>query len=58
MRRLSHIVRLGVKELISLFRDPVLILLIVYCFHVLGVRAGEERRYGSQECVGRGRRRR
>jgi len=32
MRHLSHILRLGLKELISLFRDPVLILLIVYCF--------------------------
>jgi len=32
MRHLRHIVRLGAKELISLFRDPVLIFLIVYCF--------------------------
>lgn len=32
MRRFSHIFRLGVKELISLFRDPVLLVLIVYCF--------------------------
>ena len=32
MRHLSHIVRLGIKELISLLRDPVLMLLIVYCF--------------------------
>ncbi len=32
MRRLQHIARLGVKELLSLFRDPVLLVLIVYCF--------------------------
>jgi ABC-2 type transport system permease protein len=32
MRRLRHIARLGAKELISVFRDPVLIFLIVYCF--------------------------
>lgn len=32
MQSLSHIFRLGVKELISLLRDPVLVLLIVYCF--------------------------
>jgi len=32
MQSLRHIFRLGVKELISLLRDPVLVLLIVYCF--------------------------
>lgn len=32
MRRFRHIARLGAKELISVFRDPVLIFLIVYCF--------------------------
>lgn len=32
MRPFRNIFRLGVKELISLFRDPVLIILIVYCF--------------------------
>ena len=32
MSHLRHIGRLGAKELISLFRDPVLIFLIVYCF--------------------------
>ncbi len=32
MKSVRHIVRLGVKELVSLFRDPVLMILIVYCF--------------------------
>ena len=32
MNRLRHIARLGIKELISLSRDPVLIFLIIYCF--------------------------
>lgn len=32
MRHVRHIARLGVKELISLFSDPVLLILIVYCF--------------------------
>ena len=32
MRHLNHIARLGAKELISVFRDPFLIFLIVYCF--------------------------
>lgn len=32
MRRFRHIFYLGIKELISLFRDPVLLVLIVYCF--------------------------
>ncbi len=32
MEHLGHIIRLGVKELISLFRDAVLMMLIVYCF--------------------------
>lgn len=32
MHRIQHIFRLGVKELISPFRDPVLLFLIVYCF--------------------------
>jgi ABC-2 type transport system permease protein len=32
MRALQHIFRLGVKEMISLSRDPVLLILILYCF--------------------------
>jgi ABC-2 type transport system permease protein len=32
MRNLSHIFQLGVKELLSLYRDPVLLFLIVYSF--------------------------
>ncbi len=32
MKRIQHIFRLGVKELLSLSRDPVLLFLIVYCF--------------------------
>ncbi len=32
MRHLNHVLRLGIKELISLLRDPVLLVLIVYCF--------------------------
>ena len=32
--RLSHIATLGVKELRSLLRDPVLLVLIVYSFTV------------------------
>jgi len=32
MKALNHIFRLGIKELISLMRDPVLLFLIVYCF--------------------------
>jgi ABC-2 type transport system permease protein len=32
MQHLRHIVRLGIKELLSLFRDPVLLFLIVYSF--------------------------
>jgi len=32
MQHLRHIIQLGIKELLSLFRDPVLIFLIVYSF--------------------------
>lgn len=32
MRSIQHIFRLGVKELVSLYRDPVLVFLIIYCF--------------------------
>ena len=32
MRRLSNIYRLGVKELWSLWRDPVMLILIAYAF--------------------------
>jgi ABC-2 type transport system permease protein len=32
MKHFYHIGRLGIKEIISLFRDPVLMVLIVYCF--------------------------
>lgn len=32
MRYARHVFQLGVKELISVFRDPVLIFLILYCF--------------------------
>jgi ABC-2 type transport system permease protein len=32
VKPLFHIIRLGVKEMISLWRDPVLLFLIVYCF--------------------------
>jgi ABC-2 type transport system permease protein len=32
MRHLRHIFQLGIKELLSLFRDPVLLFLIVYSF--------------------------
>ena len=36
MRRLSNILQLGIKELRSLYRDPALLLLIVYAF-TLGI---------------------
>ena len=32
MQHLRHIIQLGIKELLSLFRDPVLLFLIVYSF--------------------------
>ncbi|MGO9061472.1 MAG: ABC transporter permease, partial [Candidatus Binataceae bacterium] len=32
MKHLKHILQLGVKELLSLLRDPVLLFLIVYSF--------------------------
>ena len=32
MENLRHIFRLGIKELLSLFRDPVLLFLIAYSF--------------------------
>lgn len=32
MKQLKHIAHLGIKELLSLARDPVLLFLIVYCF--------------------------
>jgi ABC-2 type transport system permease protein len=32
MQHFRHIIRLGIKELLSLFRDPVLLFLIVYSF--------------------------
>ena len=32
MRHLRHIIQLGIKELLSLFRDPVLLFLIAYSF--------------------------
>ncbi len=32
MQHLRHVIRLGIKELLSLFRDPVLLFLIVYSF--------------------------
>src|ERR1700760_1477222 len=32
MESVLHIYRLGVKEIISLSRDPVLLFLILYCF--------------------------
>ena len=32
MQHLRHIIRLGIKELLSLFRDPVLLFLIAYSF--------------------------
>ncbi len=32
MQHVKHIIQLGVKELLSLFRDPVLLLLIAYSF--------------------------
>src|SRR4051812_6426079 len=32
MRNVWHVIYLGVKELISLARDPVLLFLIAYCF--------------------------
>lgn len=32
MQHLRHIIQLGVKELLSLFRDPVLLFLIIYSF--------------------------
>ena len=32
MQQLRHIFQLGIKELLSLFRDPVLLFLIVYSF--------------------------
>ncbi len=32
MQSFFHIIRLGLKEMISLWRDPVLLFLIFYCF--------------------------
>jgi len=32
MKTLKHILDLGIKELLSLARDPVLLFLIAYCF--------------------------
>ena len=32
MRPLRHIFHLGIKEILSLARDPVLLFLIAYCF--------------------------
>jgi ABC-2 type transport system permease protein len=32
MKNLRHILQLGIKELLSLLRDPVLLFLIAYCF--------------------------
>jgi len=32
VRNLRHIIQLGLKELMSLLRDPVLLFLIIYCF--------------------------
>ena len=32
MKQLKHIAHLGIKELLSLARDPVLLFLIIYCF--------------------------
>ena len=32
MRHFRHIIQLGIKELLSLFRDPVLLFLIAYSF--------------------------
>lgn len=32
MRPVYHIIRLGLKELVSLWRDPVLLFLVFYCF--------------------------
>jgi len=32
VQHVKHIIQLGIKELLSLFRDPVLLLLIVYSF--------------------------
>src|SRR6516225_6704404 len=32
MKLLKHIAHLGIKELLSLARDPVLLFLIAYCF--------------------------
>jgi ABC-2 type transport system permease protein len=32
MRSFSHIIQLGIKELLSLFRDPILLFLIAYSF--------------------------
>jgi ABC-2 type transport system permease protein len=32
VKPLFHIIRLGLKEMVSLWRDPVLLFLIFYCF--------------------------
>ena len=32
MRNVRHIFHLGIKEILSLARDPVLLFLIAYCF--------------------------
>src|ERR1700746_1055740 len=32
MQRLRHVMQLGIKELLSLFRDPILLFLIAYSF--------------------------
>ncbi len=40
MRKLSNIFRLGVKELLSLYRDPVLIIFILFAFSIMIYAAG------------------
>ena len=49
-------IQLGIKELLSLFRDPVLLFLIVYSFTFSVYTPCEERRHGRDKCLDCGRR--
>jgi ABC-2 type transport system permease protein len=57
MRAVWHIFQLGLKELLSLARDPVLLFLIGYVLHLLGLHAGEERGDGRDQRLDRHRQR-
>jgi hypothetical protein len=57
MRNGWHIFQLGIKELLSLARDPVLLFLIAYTFTFLRLHAVEKRGHGRRQRLGRDRER-